>query len=117
MMLVGHCRNCGKELYVTSSGKMNIFCDRQCQLEYGAKRKQEKAAEAAERARLRETLVPEKQCRKCKYGFDYGGRYGCGYVYVKDQSRTSLHPEGLSGDCKEYTPKKWRRKGRGITIR
>ena len=115
-MMENLCLNCGATLYCFN-GSIKKFCNRKCQLEYGEKERQKQAEKAAERVRLRTTLIPEKQCRKCVYGYAYGGRYGCGYVFETDTPRLLLHPEGLTDKCYEYTPKKGRRTPRQPSAR
>ena len=117
-MYTHQCPNCGKEIYAAKNGKMNIFCNQQCHVEYGAKKRKAKEEKAAEQARLRATLVPETLCRKCEYGFCFWtNHYACAHFEIRDKTRLSLHPEGLSADCKEFTPRKRKRKGRGISVR
>lgn len=114
------CLNCGKSNEINQAFGQKYerkFCDRKCYLEYMAKKKRAKEAVTKEKTRLRTRLTPEQQCRKCANGFDYGGRYGCGYVYTHDHSRLSLHPEGMPAECQEFTPKKRSRQGRGKYIK
>ena len=54
-----------------------------------------------------EPLVDPKKCMKCKYGHVDGA---CGYLDATGHSRTGLHPEGLTSDCKEFKAKKRARK-------
>lgn len=52
-------------------------------------------------------LVDPKLCAKCVYSETdnvYG--YCCGYLNKTGRTRTSLHPEGLTSDCKEFKPRK-----------
>lgn len=49
-------------------------------------------------------LVDLRKCGRCCYS-QGGGKTGtiCMYFELTGHSRTFLHPEGLTADCKEYT--------------
>lgn len=107
-MIEHHCPACGAILFYRS-GKFKKFCNSKCKADYYEKKRQEKAEKAAEAAKLRVPLVPESQCKKCKYGLLFGERCGCGYMFATGQPRLLLHPEGLSAECKEFEPRKRKR--------
>lgn len=50
-------------------------------------------------------LVDQRRCAKCRWRHIYTHHFFCGYMFFHDHSRTSLHPEGLSADCKEFEPR------------
>lgn len=56
-------------------------------------------------------LVDPKLCAKCVY-HENSNIYGfcCGYLTKTGHTRTSLHPEGLTSDCKEFKAKTRARK-------
>ena len=106
MLIERHCAACGATLYDRKQCDIRKFCNSKCQAAYHARKRQQAAEKAAEAAKRRKTLIPESQCRKCIYGCVYGGRFGCGYVFETGTPRLLLHPEGLTSECKEFTPKK-----------
>lgn len=56
-------------------------------------------------------MVPYEQCAKCQYSIRYADTVQvCNHFDVMGQTRTSLHPEGLTDDCKEFQPRKRQRK-------
>lgn len=107
-LIARRCPNCGRP-----SPWNRKFCCKACLLKYTEKQRQAAQEKAAKDAELRKVLVNPNQCHHCIYGYNYGGKiYGCGYMFIKDQTRTSLHPEGLTSDCKEFVPRnsRWKRK-------
>lgn len=48
-------------------------------------------------------LVPVKHCERCQWGvWSQSNCWCCGYSDVHDHTRTSMHPGGLTGECKEF---------------
>ena len=116
------CLNCGKKdvLPVTSCTPKK-FCSRACYLEYIAKYKTmpdtkpriNKATGAPAKAGASDTskqLVDPKWCRKCVYCVTQSNVKHCGYMLIKDTTRTALHPEGLTSTCYEFEPKQRKHK-------
>lgn len=111
----GVCPGCGKKfsLYENGNLKERKYCSKECWAAYvdGKKAEQEEKAKKrrGRRAAIHQTLVPQERCEKCKYSQRYLDLYHCGYVLVKDTTRTALHPEGLTADCQEFEPKRRRK--------
>ena len=116
------CLNCGKKdvLPVTSCTPKK-FCCRACYLEYIAKYKTmpdtkpriNRATGAPAKAGASDTskqLVDPKWCRKCVYCVTQSNVKHCGYMLIKDTTRTALHPEGLTSTCYEFEPKQRKHK-------
>ena len=52
------------------------------------------------------TLVSPTVCAKCVFrGGGEGEGHYCRYSEIMGHTRTSLHPEGLTSDCKEFVKK------------
>lgn len=60
-------------------------------------------------------LVDLKKCAKCIYAAGGNTNIYCGYLNITGHSRTSLHPEGLTSDCKEFMPRKRGRPKKEVT--
>lgn len=110
------CPNCGKTfpVYVNGAHQERKFCSKDCWKAYTQKRqeakKQQKQAAKVQFKTLHDRqLVPEELCRKCKYHAKYGNMFHCGYVLKMDTTRTKLHPEGLTSDCREFEPSRRRK--------
>lgn len=116
------CLNCGKKavLPVTSCTPKK-FCCRTCYREYIAKHRTmpdtkpriNKATGAPAKAGASDTsqqLVDPKWCRKCVYCVTQSNIKHCGYMLIKDTTRTALHPEGLTSTCYEFEPKQRKHK-------
>ena len=113
------CPNCGKPLRreLLLENKDRKFCNRACWREYHDKKNAEREKRKAMIHKLSAQLVPPEQCERCRYGCSMGGVQGCGYFDITGHTRTSLHPEGLSGECQEFARKKRGRKPKSMTIK
>lgn len=102
----GICPNCGKEFPLDEKNGTvaRKYCSMKCRKEY-AEKKAERQKLLRKTQRLSDTLVPQERCRTCRYAQKCGPLYHCGYFLQLDTTRTALHPEGLTADCKEYEPK------------
>ena len=57
-----------------------------------------------QRVDLTKTLVNSEQCKKCVFvGGSKEGLHYCRYHEIMGHTRTSLHPEGLTSKCHEFT--------------
>ena len=101
------CLNCGKHNIMASRGAAPKFCDRTCWREYNQKKvaaaEAAKAEQQKENKKLRYAIVPQKQCRKCKYGLEVGGYISCDYVFQTNISRVVKHLNtGMPTKCEEF---------------
>ena len=87
------CKYCGKQIEVPGENTNRLYCSESCK---------KKAYRA--------------QCGKCQYGTKLENFWCCGYFEIMGHTRTSLHPEGLTSHCYEFTPRKRGRKKRGIRL-
>lgn len=115
------CLNCGKHHIIPASSSAEPkFCDRECWRQYN-KKKLDAAEKAKEEARKKRKtrmsgIVPQKMCRKCRYGMEVGGIIGCDYVFQTGQSRVFLHPDGIPSKCEEYKPRARARRGKAGAV-
>lgn len=106
------CKYCGKPIEILNEKrKVKQYCSDAC-----CKRAQRARENGYIRPDLSKPLVPTEQCGKCHYGAMLENIWRCGYFEETGHTRTSLHPEGLTSHCYEFTPKKRGRKNRGIRI-
>ena len=112
------CPNCGKPIRpeLLAENKDGKFCNRQCWREYHDKKKA-----LAEKYKVSHTMTrpktPEEQCKKCRYGNNIGGTWGCSYFEITGHTRHSIHPEGLPDECQEFQRRKRGRKPKSMTIK
>lgn len=111
------CLNCGKHHIIPASSSVEPkFCDRECWREYN--KKKAAAAEAAKAEKQKNStkkypLIPQAQCRKCKYGLEVGGYISCDYVFQTDISRVVTHLKtGMPTACEEFKKRARARKGK-----
>lgn len=51
-------------------------------------------------------MVPYETCRKCRYYSNFADSWRmCMYFIYTGVLRSSLHPEGLTKECREFEPK------------
>ena len=108
----GVCPGCGEKfpIYINGDHYERKFCSKDCWRAYAAGKKEAKVQERRKRyAAMSQTLVPQERCEKCKYSMKYLHLFHCGYLLMNGTSRTMLHPEGLTADCQEFTPKRRRK--------
>ena len=105
------CPNCGKVFptYVEGNRTERKYCSKECWRAFTEKRAKLRYEAKHRHTALSDTLVPQKVCEKCKYHAKYGKLFHCGYMLYTDTTRTSLHPEGLTSDCKEFEPRRRRK--------
>lgn len=103
------CPNCGETVTVP-----NVFCDRKCWKEYQDKKRieQERRRAKCRGYQSSRPLVPEDLCMNCKYSQKYSQLVGCGYFFIKGETRLAKHPEGLTAECQEFEPRKTPRRRR-----
>lgn len=120
MMYEFDCRWCGKHMsYDWLNGRRPIYCCASCRKEANRAATRE-AIKSPERQKGRERkirleelrqqrakqLAQTECCKQCKWGVLLQSHsWCCGYSDVNDHTRTSLHPDGLTEDCKEFTPR------------
>lgn len=71
----------------------------------------------AEQVQNDHPLVPVQKCAKCRYSQLVGQFLCCGYFEFSGQTRTSLHPEGLTAECQEFKPRARERKKIPLTVK
>ena len=103
------CAWCGKHVALEEfRGHPQKFCCKRCCNKAYEARRGGKKQEPKERPG---PLVPLEKCEKCRFSSRPTGEYFmCAYHEIMGHSRTSLHPEGLTSDCKEYQPRRRSRK-------
>lgn len=102
------CAGCGKKTSVAyRCGGPPKYCSVECR-EAAQKERDRKA-----RKRFTQPPVPYRVCKKCRWGRCTNNSTSllCTYSEYHDTSRTALHPEGLTADCKEFEPKRRKRNG------
>jgi hypothetical protein len=103
------CMNCGKVHVVkTASTTPKKFCNRECWRQHNEKKRA--AQHQTVRVTLSEPLIPSSQCEKCKYRLSLDGIWCCGYFDICGHTRTAMHPEGLTTECREFERRRQQRK-------
>lgn len=62
-------------------------------------------------------MVPYEKCAKCRFSCVFENKPLCNYFEVMGHTRTSLHPEGLTDDCREFQPRKRKRKPKAPRVK
>ena len=123
------CEVCKKTYY--SKDKVRRFCGKECRETArsmglfkstprgeGRHKRSKEAMEAQAKARASDSqnvsekpLVDPKKCNKCIYALKKNHATShCGYVFITGRTRTAQHPEGLTSECHEFSPKPRKRK-------
>ena len=105
------CKYCGKQIEVPGENTNRLYCSESCKKK--AYRAKKNGGFLVDQSKPR--IQPE-QCGKCQYGTKLENFWCCGYFEIMGHTRTSLHPEGLTSHCYEFTPKKRGRGKRGIRL-
>lgn len=112
------CAYCGKHVVMEHDrGQRKKYCSKKCssamweELHRGRKKGQK------DKVTLSYPLVPVRQCAKCRYGLLVGSDICCAYFEIAGQTRTSLHPEGLTAECQEFKPRAMERKKIPLTVK
>lgn len=103
------CMQCGRQFSISDSKR--IYCSDECRVAAREARKKRPAKQWTFRRKPTYSRPPvsTKKCLACIYGGNFGGDTPyCRYYSVTGTTRTFLHPEGLTAECKEYEPKNGR---------
>lgn len=106
-----NCARCGKPVRKEFSRRYAPkYCGPECCRE--AQKERERALRETRKPLRPLPLVPYKTCKKCRWGRIHNKEnMSCTYMEHHDHTRTSLHPEGMTADCKEFEPRRSRKNG------
>lgn len=111
-----HCIRCGKHVRKDVNRRYTPkYCGPECcrEAQREMQRERDRTLRESRTPIQARPLVPYRICKKCRWGRIHNkDNMSCTYLEHHDHTRTSLHPEGLTADCKEFEPKRRKKHGK-----